>query len=84
LDDLVATIFRMMKAARSSKTLVYYCNIAWCQNPEDLNLNLHYYENLNLATFLVFYCREADHDCGTCGQWKDVFAVCIVRRNAQA
>jgi len=34
-----------MEAARSSEMLVFY-HIAWCHNPEDLDLNLHYCENL--------------------------------------
>jgi len=29
-----------MVAARSSKTLVSYCNTTWCQNPEDIDLNV--------------------------------------------
>jgi hypothetical protein len=33
-----------MKAARSSKILSCH-NIAWCYNPEDLDLNLHHSGN---------------------------------------
>jgi hypothetical protein len=35
------------EAARSSKMLAFYSNTTLHYNPEDLDLNLHHYENLN-------------------------------------
>jgi hypothetical protein len=35
-----------MEVARFSETLITYCTTTWHHNPEDLNLNLHHYENL--------------------------------------
>jgi hypothetical protein len=53
LEDLAASITSLhcapqVVAIRSSETLVSYCNITWCHNPEDLDLNLHHHENLKI------------------------------------
>jgi hypothetical protein len=38
-----------METAMSSATLESYHNTTWHHNPEDLNSNIHYYENLKFC-----------------------------------
>jgi len=44
-----------MDAAWYSETLVSYHNITWCQNTEDLDLNIHRRVNLKSRFFLIYH-----------------------------
>jgi len=46
------------EAARSSKTLVYYCNTTWHHNPKDFNLNHNHSENLKSCNYKVFWVED--------------------------
>jgi hypothetical protein len=47
-----------MKTAWSSKMLVSYYNTTWHQNPEDINLNLHCYENLKSHIMIILNLKR--------------------------
>jgi len=48
-------VITFMSKDGGTETLVPYHNITWHHNPEDLNLNLHCYENLKSCTSFASY-----------------------------
>jgi hypothetical protein len=54
---IVYYIALMMKAARTSETLVNFYQTTWHYNPEDSHLRAHCHENLKSHQFVLFNCR---------------------------